>query len=168
MIDFIRRSFLFGLPWRCLRRRKAKSKARKMNMLRLTYVSCAAYIKRLLEKAATAELRVVTLAFCPVPTHTASTLSAFSTPKSSHTTPAIHICFIKFHNSSHSRRRRADKFIFSSLLNFRFFLRLFAAEKKRQTAFLCVKFLFSSNINGHKITEQHHDQNTGLINYLKK
>lgn len=59
-----------------------------------------------------------------------------------------------------------SSFLFS--LIFDFFLRLLAAEKERQTAFLCVKFLFSSPINGHKITEQHHDQNAELINYLKK
>lgn len=59
-------------------------------MLRLTYVSCAAYIKRLLEEAATAELRVVALAFCPVPTHTAPALSAFFDPKK------------LTHNASHS------------------------------------------------------------------
>lgn len=65
----------------------------------------------------------------------------------------LHICFIKFHNSFHSRRKRADKFIFlfvpfCLLLNLRFF----PCKNKKKALFVRLVFVLLP-INGHKMAK---------------
>lgn len=69
------------------------------------------------------------------------------------TTSAIHVCYIKFHNSFHSSRRRADEFIFFFSLSpsVSSIFREGKGKKKKRTNVFCVNIFAFLIIIGHKM-----------------